>query len=213
MNHKNKVGRPRAQKRGSDGPVEDEILAAARELFRTKGFSATSTREIASAAGLRQPTLFHYFKNKAAIMSAIAQRAMEPETQFLIKESASNHPPEVSLYRYVRFVVINLHTNPNVIGSPQKFPELTREEFGDFWRQYDQVRKAMRDYIKQGQDQGTFIAIDAKIASEQLFALMESSLTNSSRASATKVADTAATLVLRALLVEQNRLTEIQAQL
>ncbi len=212
MSQKQRLGRPRAGGKPGDGPVEEDILAAARVLFRAQGYSGTSTREIANAAGLRQPTLFHYFKNKAAIMEAIALRAMEPEIQFLQAEAKASHPPDVGLYRYARFVVFNLQTNANVIGSPQKFPELTREKFATFWQQYDRVRRTMYHYIRTGVRQGIFFHVDPKIASEQLFALVEYALTtNVSGTAAAKAADTAATLVLRALLLNPGRLESVQA--
>ena len=210
MAEKQKLGRPRAEGEAGDEPVEEEILAAARELFRSKGFSATSTREIATAAGLRQPTLFHYFKNKAAMMNAIALQAMQPEIEFLKRESELAQPPEVALYRYVRFVVFNLHTNPNVIGSPARFPELTREDYPEFWAQYDVVQNAMQTLIKQGTKTGSFIEVDAKLASAQLFALMEYTLDKKiSKAQADEAASLAATLVLRALLTKSNQIEKI----
>ena len=207
---KQKLGRPRAEGRAGDEPVEEEILAAARQLFRSKGFSATSTREIAAAAGLRQPTIFHYFKNKAAMLNAIATKAIEPEIVFLKAEADLDHPPGVALYRYVRFVVYNLHTNPNVIGSPLRFPELTRNAHPTFWEQYDLVRKTMHDLIRRGAREGLFIDVNAKIASAQLFALVEYPLASkSSRAKAAEAADIAATLVLRSLLSDSSLLTDL----
>ena len=70
-----RVGRPRATPEADvtrEDSVEDVILSAARNLFRTQGFSATTTREIAAAAGLRQPSMFHYFPNKMAMLEAVA---------------------------------------------------------------------------------------------------------------------------------------------
>ena len=211
MEPKKKLGRPRARARASDGPVEEEILAAARELFRAQGFSGTSTREIANAAGLRQPTLFHYFDSKTAIMDAIAQRALEPEIQFLEKEAEVNRPPDVALYRYARFVVYNLNTNPNVIGSPLRFPELTRERFGPFWKRYDRIRFALRTHVRKGIEESVFVDVDARIASTQLFAMLEYALAAGPTgvAAAQKAADTAATLVLRALLKDSSRIAEV----
>ena len=214
MAAKQKLGRPRAEGQAGNEPVEEEILAAARELFRTQGFSATSTREIAASAGLRQPTLFHYFKNKAAILNAIALKAMEPEVSFLESATDGPHAPDVALYRYVRFVVFNLHTNPNVIGSPSRFPELTREDFPEFWAQYDRVRGALVEMIERGISEGQLIEVDAELASAQIFALMEYPLdSGGSGAKAGEAADLAATLVLRALLKKPSRVDAIKRSL
>lgn len=48
------------------------ILAAAQELFRTTGYEATTTRDIARAAGIATGTLFNYFATKEAIVVALA---------------------------------------------------------------------------------------------------------------------------------------------
>ncbi len=40
------------------------ILSVASELFMTKGFKNTSTREIALKANITQPNLYHHFKIK-----------------------------------------------------------------------------------------------------------------------------------------------------
>ena len=74
---KPRVGRPRANPNKTDQPATEAILAEARRLFRQNGFKGTSTREIAEAAGLRQPSLFHYFKNKNEIFRAVVAGTVE----------------------------------------------------------------------------------------------------------------------------------------
>lgn len=44
------------------------ILAAAFALFREKGYESTSTREIATAAGMERGLLHHYYKQKEDIL-------------------------------------------------------------------------------------------------------------------------------------------------
>lgn len=50
---------------------EADILEAATTLFASNGFHATSTRKIASAAGVSEGTIFHYFSTKNALLLAI----------------------------------------------------------------------------------------------------------------------------------------------
>jgi AcrR family transcriptional regulator len=52
------------------------ILDAAGELFRSRGFEATTTRDIARSAGIAAGTLFNYFQSKEAIVAALAQSAL-----------------------------------------------------------------------------------------------------------------------------------------
>ena len=52
------------------------IVAAAVDLFRTRGFDATTTRDIARGAGIATGTLFNYFDTKEAIVGSLAAEAL-----------------------------------------------------------------------------------------------------------------------------------------
>jgi AcrR family transcriptional regulator len=65
-------------------PTRERILAAALELFAERGFEATSTAEIESAAGLapRSGALYRHFPSKVALLEeALAQRMREIDSQ------------------------------------------------------------------------------------------------------------------------------------
>jgi AcrR family transcriptional regulator len=53
-----------------------QILDAAIELFRSRGFEATTTRDIATAAEIASGTVFNYFSTKEAIVAAAAGEAL-----------------------------------------------------------------------------------------------------------------------------------------
>ncbi|MBS0203619.1 MAG: TetR/AcrR family transcriptional regulator [Planctomycetes bacterium] len=52
------------------------ILEVAQELFRTTGFDATTTRDIARAAGIATGTLFNYFPTKEVIVTTLVVQAL-----------------------------------------------------------------------------------------------------------------------------------------
>ena len=70
-------GRPRktAEER-DDGNRRLALLATAAHLFRQQGFDATSTRDIAAAAGMRSGSPFYHFENKQALLAAVMQEGM-----------------------------------------------------------------------------------------------------------------------------------------
>lgn len=74
-------GRPRktADER-DDGNRRQDLLRAAAHLFRSQGFAATSTRDIATAAGMRSGSPFYHFDNKEALLAAVMQEGMESAT-------------------------------------------------------------------------------------------------------------------------------------
>jgi AcrR family transcriptional regulator len=51
--------------------TRDRILGAALELFARDGYSATSTREIASQAGVSEGLIFHHYPSKLDLLRAI----------------------------------------------------------------------------------------------------------------------------------------------
>lgn len=50
---------------------KESILNAARQLFASRGFEATSTAEIARTAGISEGTIFHHFKTKDGVLAYI----------------------------------------------------------------------------------------------------------------------------------------------
>ncbi len=52
----------------------EEILEAALQLFSEQGFAATTTKEIAQRAGIREGLLYHYFPSKLGILHAVVTR-------------------------------------------------------------------------------------------------------------------------------------------
>ncbi len=50
----------------------EQLLAAAARLFATQGYTATTMQQVAVAAGVGKATLYHYVRDKPALLSAIA---------------------------------------------------------------------------------------------------------------------------------------------
>lgn len=56
---------------GQTGAVATHIARAAARLFASRGYDATSVREIVEAAGVTKPTLYYYFRSKEALGHAL----------------------------------------------------------------------------------------------------------------------------------------------
>jgi AcrR family transcriptional regulator len=52
---------------------ERALLAAASKLFASRGYEATTTREIAARAGCAEGLIHRYFKSKAGLLLAITK--------------------------------------------------------------------------------------------------------------------------------------------
>lgn len=93
----------------------EAILAAAEELFTTRGVSRTTLQHIATAAGFTRGAVYWHFKDKADLLDALIRRARLP-TEELQAEDGSNDA-EVAVTRLREFLVLPLRrvaTDPKV---------------------------------------------------------------------------------------------------
>src|ERR1700733_6529984 len=86
--------------------TEARIHEAALELFMTKGFAATSVREIAKAAGISSASLYHYMPSKDDLLVTVTLQA----THLLADPgriiNASGGTPDERLAALIRLHVI-----------------------------------------------------------------------------------------------------------
>jgi TetR/AcrR family transcriptional regulator len=66
-------------------PTSERILLAALDLFSTRGYDATSVREICEAAGITKPTLYHFYGSKEGVYLALVQGMLEEHRQELLQ--------------------------------------------------------------------------------------------------------------------------------
>jgi TetR/AcrR family transcriptional regulator, cholesterol catabolism regulator len=100
-------GRPRktADER-DDGNRRRELIRGAAKLFRRKGFDATSTRDIAAAAGMQSGSPFYHFKSKQALLFAVMEEGMRSaiarQSEALARSQAAAPDPAGKLRILVR---------------------------------------------------------------------------------------------------------------
>ncbi|MGA7420454.1 MAG: TetR/AcrR family transcriptional regulator [Acidimicrobiales bacterium] len=76
-------GEPPPARNRSAGNRTEEILAAAVAVFAENGYRATSMNDLARAAGLSKPGLYHYVASKEQLLVLLYQTEME---QHLVEE-------------------------------------------------------------------------------------------------------------------------------
>jgi AcrR family transcriptional regulator len=75
-----KTPQPPPRRRRSTDEVRRRILDAAASLFTEQGFDGTTTRQIASRAGVVEPLVFRHFGSKAGLLEAVV---VEPLSAFV----------------------------------------------------------------------------------------------------------------------------------
>lgn len=92
-------------------PRREQILAHALELFGAHGMHNVTTRQIAAAVGISQPSLYAHFATRDAIGVELCRRAFERLHDCLVEAITIEASPEERLYRlghdYIRFGLTN----------------------------------------------------------------------------------------------------------
>jgi AcrR family transcriptional regulator len=80
-------------------------MTAAADLFRQRGYRATTLEEIARTVGVSKPTLYGSFRSKEDLLAAIFHRAMSLFERDLTAIRTSGDDPAEQLRRVIRFHV------------------------------------------------------------------------------------------------------------
>ncbi|HYN62887.1 MAG TPA: TetR/AcrR family transcriptional regulator [Rubrivivax sp.] len=83
----------------------EAIVVRAAELFARHGYHATSMKQVAEAAGLSKATLYHYYRDKDALLVHIADAHVSRLQALVADTCALGLKPEPQLRELVRRIV------------------------------------------------------------------------------------------------------------
>jgi AcrR family transcriptional regulator len=167
-----RVGRPRVDSRQLTRPPEEEVLYCAARLFARQGFARASTREIAKAAGLRQSSLFHYYRTKEDILVALTNKAHIKPLATLEALQNAGHRPGVALYLLMEAHVLHIcenHIELKVILESTTYISVTR--FRRYITQEKKYTDGIRRLIESGIESGEFIDVCPDLATAQVLGM------------------------------------------
>jgi AcrR family transcriptional regulator len=138
-----RAGRPRlTTKRRPGTTARDEILDAAGELFTTLGYAGTSTRSIAEAVGIRQASLYHYFRTKDDILCALLSQTVTPTLSFIpiLMDAEPALTATEHLHALAMFDGGQLINGRWNLGALYLQPELRGARLEQFWSDRERLR-------------------------------------------------------------------------
>jgi TetR/AcrR family transcriptional regulator len=153
-----------------------QLIDTAARLFADRGFSGTTTREIARAAGVTEAVIFRYFAHKDDLYAAILDWKSAAEcTSGWVDElrAAAAHQDDEAVVRVVvrrliefqrrdpAFLKLMLHS---ALESHGLAAEYRRRHFAP-------LQQFLREYIEAGQRAGRFVAGDPRVLVRALFAV------------------------------------------
>jgi len=145
-----------------------QILAVAVSLFSQKGFRGTTTKEIATAAGVSEAMVFRHFATKEELYSAILDHKACASGRFDPAETAADaiaRKDDRAVFETLALGALDHHENDPqfqrlLLHSALEKHELSQMFFDTIVRH---VYEFLGNYIRERQRDGAFIEIDPAI--------------------------------------------------
>lgn len=158
--------------------TRDEILEAAAQIFRQKGFHAASMQDIAQAVNLQKASLYHHVNSKQEILLALLDRALD----MLIQQS------EVILaqpFTPAEKLRLAMHAYLQTMLEYSDLAAVLLLEYRSLEPQYhtrhmprrDRFERLWRDLIQEGMERGDFTCGDAALAARAVLGVLNWTIT------------------------------------
>jgi AcrR family transcriptional regulator len=184
--------------------TRDDILDAAAQVFRQKGFHGASMSAIAEAVNLQKASLYHHVTSKQEILLALLDRALGMLTDHIADIAAQNLPADQKLRQMIRAYLSALADNADLTSVLLfEHRSLDKKSHVRHVPQRDKFEKLWRDVIDEGVHAGILSCTDSGVAVRALMGVMNWTLTwyrPEGDKSIEKIADEYADLMFHGLL-------------
>ena len=137
--------------------VREHILQTAADLFRERGYRATTLDHIAARLGMSKASLYKSFHAKEEMLAVISRRTIETFTRELALVLRSDLTPEEKLRRvvrdHVRFVIANRSFLTVFFSEEANLPARLARALA---QQKDRYDKGIESLVVDGVKQGVF---------------------------------------------------------
>ena len=148
-----------------DGSKKEVIISKASKLFREKGFSATSMRDLAEHVGVEAASLYNHINSKAEILQEICFKVAN---KFMahIEEIDSRHVNAIAKVEAIlRFHIKQMiDCYEEVYVSDREWKHLRDPYLSNFQNQRRTYRQRIASIIQDGISKGEIQQIDAPTA-------------------------------------------------
>lgn len=208
-------GRPRnAPGPSGEADPHEGIVAAASALFAARGVEGVTMAQIAEHAGLKQSSIYYWFRSKSDILASILGRVNRVPLEIVERERAAEGPMAVRLLRLVRQDVLALCSFPFDINEIHRLARRNPEDFVAYWQERDRLDDEVEALIIEGVGNGELRAVDARLAARTLLAGDEATQNwfrspRGATYAASAVAEHVAEVALRSLLADPSRFDDV----
>lgn len=149
---------PRTQ-RYHHGDLHATLLQEANTLLNEEGVEGLSLRKLAERAGVSRTAPYHHFKDKNALLCALAAQAFEQLDTIIREQFAHPENSDITLFvrKYIYFATENSEQYELMFGrtiwkNGQPTDDLKRVAFGSFRRYAEQLGRLFQGRLPNNTD-------------------------------------------------------------
>jgi AcrR family transcriptional regulator len=183
-----------------------EIIHAAAQIFRQKGYHGTSMQDIADAVALKKASLYHHVSGKQDILVSILDQALDLLIEDLQAVLDQDRPAEEKIRRAMRVYIDRLTQDPDLAAVLlMEHRSLEDDLRAAHIARRDRFEGLWRSMIDQGVKEGSFRSLDRSLVTFALLGVLNWMITwyrPNGRMRAETIADQFADLVLDGLVLK-----------
>lgn len=184
--------------------TKEDILEAAAQVFRQKGFHGASMNDIASAVSLQKASLYHHVSSKQEILLEILDRALQLLLERISSITDQNIPADKKLRlmirEYLQILVENIDLAAVLLFEHKA---LEHRQHARHIPNRDKFESLWKDVLAEGVRSKTFICDDPGLTTRALLGIMNWTITwynPKGEKSIDEIADQYSSLLLNGLL-------------
>ena len=153
-----------------------ELLDAALDTFREKGFAATRMEDIAARAGVSKGTIYLYYPSKEAVFEALVRANLVPRIERIQALMATAQGPATERLHMMISAFAKVASDARLVALPKlvlaeagNFPDLAR-----FYR-HEVIGRGLAlvaGILRGGMESGEFRALDPEVTARLFMAPM-----------------------------------------
>ena len=102
--------------------VKEKIINTSKDLFIIQGYKDTTTRQIIDRAGIRNGTLYHFFKNKEEIFKCLVLSVLDELAELVDRLTVKDQSPAL---KYACIIAIDFY----IVKKHEQIAELYYEAY------------------------------------------------------------------------------------
>lgn len=189
--------------------TRDEILDAAAQIFREKGFHAASMQDIAQAVNLQKASLYHHVASKQDILLALLDRALDTLIEHFENEVDTQLEPAGRLRQAMRAYLQAMLDNRDLAAVLLlEHRSLEPHYHASHIPRRDRFERLWRDLIEEGRRKHDFNCSDPALSAKALLGAMNWIITwyrPDGALNADQIADQYASLFLNGLIIRDEK--------